>query len=303
METDVWRTQKRAIWKVLPVHPQPQPLEALSSYLTRVAAENGLWSIFTLGKLAGGVHMTPLQWRAEYPAASYQGLSELTMYPQERWVDLTLFPLLRHFGRATTIPAVRSLLVGSLAESARYCPLCLTEYHPSSYSLLWRFLLLPGCMTHEVYLLDRCGHCESVLPLLGYWPLHLTTCPRCQGDLRTSASKPLSFDDRFWNMVRTRDIQWLLTSKPRYVTLWRQVQFLGEQFQLLRRHSGLSIPEVARRLGRETRHVWAMEAWKQYEQATFRDYLHYADLLGCRLIHVFLWDRQTIPSHLLSRET
>ncbi len=52
METELWIDQERAIWKVLPLHPQPQPLESMTSYLTRLAEANGLQSINELGALS-----------------------------------------------------------------------------------------------------------------------------------------------------------------------------------------------------------------------------------------------------------
>ena len=44
METEQWIDRERAIWKVLPLHPQPQPLESFTSYLIRLAEANGLQS-------------------------------------------------------------------------------------------------------------------------------------------------------------------------------------------------------------------------------------------------------------------
>jgi TniQ len=283
--TEAWIDQEQAIWNVLPLHPQPQPLESLTSYMTRLAEVNGFQSINELGALAGGLRMTTLQWRADYPAAAYQGLAQLACYPQERWINMTFFHLVQHFGRATNPSAVHSFLVGSIAASLRYCPLCLAEHYPAYYSLLWRFLVLPGCLEHEVYFLDRCGHCGSSLPLLSHRP-RLATCLSCRGDLRTSKALPFSHRDKAWNVLWTHDLQWLLTSEPRS-TRWMQARFLGERFQLLRRQRGLSIPETARRLGRETLHVRAMDSLSKTGQARFRDYLRYADLLGYALRQVF----------------
>src|SRR6266496_3237068 len=174
MGTEPWVDQERAIWNVLPLRPLPQPLESLTSYMTRLTEANGLQSINELGALAGVLRMTTIQWRADYPAdypaSAYQGLAQLTGHPPQRWIDMTFFSLVQHFGRATNPSAVHSFLAGSLAASLRYCPLCLAEHRPAYYSLLWRFLMLPGCLEHEVYFLDQCGHCGSSLPLVSRRP-------------------------------------------------------------------------------------------------------------------------------------
>ncbi len=43
---------QQSIWKVLPLHPQPQPLESITSYMIRLAEANGLQSIHELGALS-----------------------------------------------------------------------------------------------------------------------------------------------------------------------------------------------------------------------------------------------------------
>ena len=53
MGTELWVDHKQAIWNVLPLHPQPQPLESITSYITRLAEANGRQSINELvGQLA-----------------------------------------------------------------------------------------------------------------------------------------------------------------------------------------------------------------------------------------------------------
>ncbi len=61
MKTEAGVDHKQAIWNVLPLHPQPQPLESMTSYLTRLAEANGLQSIHELGALAGGMSFSSLK--------------------------------------------------------------------------------------------------------------------------------------------------------------------------------------------------------------------------------------------------
>jgi TniQ len=51
MVTEPWHDRERAIWKRLPLHPQPQPLESFTSYLLRLAEANGLRSIYEIAQL------------------------------------------------------------------------------------------------------------------------------------------------------------------------------------------------------------------------------------------------------------
>jgi hypothetical protein len=285
MGTELWVDRERAIWNVLPLRPRPEVLESLSSYITRLAEVNGIQSINELGALAGGLPIIPLKRNPDYPIAASQGLVQLTGQPQERWVDMTFSPLLQHFGCAMNPYAVHNFLAGSLGASLRYCPLCLAEHHPAYYSLLWRFLVLPGCFEHGVYFLDRFGHCGSPLPLLNRCP-QLTLCPTCQGDLRTSEPSPFSGPDEAWAVLWTRDLQWFLTSKSRYEG-WMQTKFLGTQFQLLRQRRALSIPEAARRLHQDRSLVRAMDSLNWSRRASLHDYICYADLLGYSLRRVF----------------
>jgi len=285
METEPWVDRERAIWNVLPLRPPPQPLESLSSYITRLAEVNGLQSINELGALAGGLRMTTLRRNPDYPVAAVEGLAQLTDQPQERWFDMTFFHLVQHFGCAMNPNAIYNFLAGSLAASLRYCPLCLAERHPAYYRLHWRFLVLPGCLEHGVYFLDQCGHCGSPLPLLSRCPQQ-SRCPTCQGDLRTSKPSPLGGSDEAWTALRTRDFQWLLTSKPRY-EWWVQAKLLGTRFHLLRRQRTPLLPEVARRLRQDPSLIRAMGSLSQSKRASLDDYIRTADLLGYSLRQVF----------------
>jgi len=285
MGTDSWGDHQRVIWKVLPVRPHPERFESLSSYITRLVEGNGLQSLNELGALAGGLRMTALRKNPDYPVATFADLAQLTDQTQEQWVDMTFSRLIQHFGCAMNPSAISNFLVGSLAPTLRYCPVCLAEHHPAYHRLYWRFLVLPGCLEHKVYLLDQCGHCESSLPLLS---LHsnLSRCPTCRGDLRTSKPSPLGSCDAAWTALRTRDFQWLLTSKPRYEE-WMKGKLLRTRFQLLRREIAHLRPEVALRPRRDPALVRAMGFLSQSRKASLCDYIHAADLLGYSLRQIF----------------
>src|SRR5207244_3700592 len=166
----------------------------------------------------------------------------------------------------------------SLAPSFLYCPLCLAEHPPAYYSLLWRFLALPGCIEHGVRFLDQCSHCGSPLPLLRLTP-QLTTCPTCQGDLRTCQASRLSGDALEPTDRRTNDLKMLLTP-PQTLLEQEQAELIGKRFQFLRQRRGLWISEVAHLLGRDASVVRDIDSVRRFRPASLDDYMRYADILG-----------------------
>ncbi len=289
MGAESWDDRERAIWKVLPLHPPPEVLESMTSYIIRLVGANGLQSINELGVLAGRLAFSNLK-NLDYPAAAYLGLAQITGYPEERWFAMTFFHLLRRFGCAMNRTSFHKFLAGSLAPSLRYCPICLAERAPAYYSLLWRFLVLPGCIEHGVRFLDQCGHCQSPLPLLRYLP-QLIRCPTCQGDLRTCKSFCLSDDQVELTDKRTNDLKMLLTPSP--ISLAEeQAKLIGRRFQLLRQRQDLWVPEVAQLLSRDISIIQDIDYVRRFRQASLNDYMQYADVLGYSLREIF--DEQSL---------
>jgi predicted transcriptional regulator len=284
METGPWVEHAQAIWNVLPVHPRPQPLESMTSYITRLAEANGLKSIHELGALAGGIRLKNLK-SPDYPAPASPGLARLASVPTAGWLDMTFFHLVHRFGRSMHPVALHKFLAGSIAPALRYCPLCLAEHTPASYSLLWRFLVLPGCSEHAVHFLDQCGHCGSPLALLRCLP-QLTTCPTCQGDLRSAVPSPLSSAVLESTNQYTTDLKMLLTPGLRPLAK-DQAKLVGKRFQFLRRKLGLLIPEVASLMGREIAVVLRIDSVRKDKPACLDDYMRYADILGYSLCEIF----------------
>ena len=285
---------QRSIWKVLPLRPQPEPLESITGYITRLAEANGLQSINELGALAGGMifYIRHAFWRTspDYPAPPYPGLAQLTGYPEEQWLRMTFFYLVQYFGRSTHPRPLHKFLAGSLVTSLRYCPLCLAEHNPAYHSLLWRFLVLPGCIEHGVRFLDQCSHCGSPLSLLRLIP-QLTTCPTCQGDLRSGIPSRLSSDVLELTARRTNDLKMLLSPGQKLLEQG-QAELIGKRFQFLRQQRGLWISEVAHLLGRDVSIVRDIDSVSRFRQANLSDYIQYADVLEYSLCEIF--DEQSL---------
>ena len=286
-----------AVWKRLPLHPQPRPLESLSSYLIRLGEANGLSSLSELDALAGAPLSGPGALLApDFPPPSYGGLAQLTGCPEVRLKRTTFLHLGQRFGRARHPLTLRRFLAGSLPSCLHYCPACLAEPSTPAYSLTWRFLALPGCAAHGLALLDSCGHCGSALPLLPRAP-RLACCPTCGGDMRTCAAARLSAEAMQVAARRTRDLEFLLSCPTPGATGSEAVD-IGKQFVALRQQRRLSVTEATQRMGGEEQVVLAIEYGSRFKQATFGEYLRYADALNCPLQEIFRQDRDHPPRSL-----
>jgi hypothetical protein len=293
METGSWVEQEHSIWKVLPLRPHPEPLESITSYIMRLTQANGLQSINELAALAGALPFSSLR-SFDYPTLAYPDLAHLTGYPQEQWLCMTFFHLVQHFGYSMNRYSLHKFLQGSLATCLRYCPICLAEHNPAYYSLLWRFLVLPGCIEHGVCFLDQCCFCRSPLPLLRRIP-QLTKCPACQRDLRGGIPALLSNDVLEPTALLTKDLKMLLTPGPRYREM-EQAKLIGKRFQFLRQCRNLLIPEVAFLMRCQTSVVRDIGHVSKFRQANLGDYMQYAHVLGYSLCEIF--DQQSLEELL-----
>ena len=110
------------LWRILPLHPQPQRLESLSGYILRLAEANGLKSVNELAHLSG----LRSGWRDVRIAPDYSSL------PTGRlaWVaeclpdnlrNMTFYHLARHFACPTySLRRMSAFFEGSVAQSLRY---------------------------------------------------------------------------------------------------------------------------------------------------------------------------------------
>jgi TniQ len=285
MATELWSDRSHAIWKRLPLHPPPEALESITGYITRLAEANGFQSINELGALLGGMRLASLEKNPDYPTVVYSGLAHLTGHSEDAWLDMTFFHLIHYFGASLNSYALHRFLEGSFATHLRYCPVCLGERTPAYYSLLWRFLLLPGCSEHGVRFLNQCGHCGSPMPIFRPVP-HLTRCPFCRGDLRTGKPSRLDSDEGELTAQRTRDLSLLLTAG--HWPLWEeQAKLIGRRFQVLRQQRDIWIPEVAQHLGLPTSIIRDIDYVNRFRQASLKDYMQYAALLGYSFCEIF----------------
>ncbi len=269
---------------VLPLRPQPEPLESFTSYLTRLAEANHIQTIHKLSVLCFPNRHSTMAWKDHLPT-SFGALPSVATCPLPTLQATTFLHVARKFDRSPHASVFHRFLGGSVAAGLRYCPGCLTD-HPH-YSLTWRFLALPGCVQHNCRLLDRCGHCGQAIPLCAS-PLKAGVCPSCGRELMTCRTEPLGDMESQIAQSRFQDLAFLLSPQPcetaedgtwdigQRLAYWRQIRHWKPR-DVARQMANTSVTMV-REMEERRRHNVGL---------TFQDYLRYADCLGLALREVF----------------
>lgn len=272
---------------VLPVRPSFEPLESLTSYVTRLAVANGITSVDAMTTLC-----FPKQDRrisrelADFPPASIGVMGEAEVIPEKALLNMTFFHLGVKFGRSSKPQPLSRFLTGCIARETRYCPSCLAVSHPY-YSLLWRFLGVQCCTLHHCKLLDRCGDCGYPLPLFAA-PLSFGKCPRCGIDLKLCRAEDASELELSQTLAHQQDLVLLLSPSSGGADHRNIAQSIGSRFKQERRVRGFTALEVADRMGVTLTVVEGIERGSTLRRgAKFQNYVHYARHLGVSLRAIF----------------
>ncbi len=280
MQTTQQMDLEHPIWRMLPLHPQPQRLESLSGYILRLAEANGLKSVNELALLSG----LRRGWKdPDYSSILTGRLAWIAGCLSDHLQDMTFYHLARHFACSPfSFERMSTFFQGSLAASLRYCPACLAEQ--PYYRLSFRFLALAGCDIHGCSLLSECGHCGTSLPLLPRRP-RIACCMTCQGDLRTCPLSPLPQQAGVYLESCTRDLELLLMPAelaPEITSALLQ----GSGFLLLRLRRHMSLAEATHLMGKDEQVMREIEEGNWSRKATLTDYWRYTEILGCSLSDV-----------------
>jgi transcriptional regulator with XRE-family HTH domain len=264
----------------LPTHPQPEPLESLSSYIMRIAEANGYDQIRTLYKLMG-IYITKAEQFSDYPHQFFGEVSLRTACPEPRLLETTLYYAGKKFGRSSQPNALSRFFHGSVGEYLRYCPSCLSKAKVAYYPLPWRFLALAGCDAHRCRFLDRCGHCGEHIPLFAI-PARLGICPHCENALRSCQAEMLSQQEREVVHQRTIDLEYLLSPQG-----WEErdevARAIGWRLKEIREARCSTIEHIADVLTESVRTMRELERGTKDKRAPFQLYLRYIDYLDLTL--------------------
>lgn len=194
-----------AIW---PAHPKPLQDEILSSWIVRVANENGI-KLETLTRMLFGPDLTPWNRDVDRSAPDWllHALSQHTGIYYEELLRTTLefyqgrlFSRRRFSGQLRWILTVHNNGTKRQAFGQQFCPECLATDAVPYFRKQWRVALFTYCPMHQVELLDACRACGAqVVHYRGDFgreqkdarPMHV--CHACGADFRDVERKPAWF--------------------------------------------------------------------------------------------------------------
>jgi len=262
-------------FETLPLHPQPKRLESLTSYLARIANENGIKSISDLSE----IFEVKIDKRIfDAPLLSFGKIALHTKCEDSQILATTFFHLVKKFHKSTHPRQIADFLQNSLSQHLRYCPKCLVE--APYYRLVWRFSVLPGCTVHGCRFLNQCGLCKKPLPLFNLY-CEIGRCPLCGGDLLSCSVEVLS-ENEMRNANRVTDIEYLLSSSfsSEDDDFTKKV---GYRFAILRRERKLSTQQIADYLSISIQEARNIEQGGIHQFTSLSGYLRYANYLGISL--------------------
>lgn len=287
-----------AYFDVLPVHPQPQPLESLTSYLTRLTEANRLGSLSQLFRLCFPTERSKLTLHTgDYPPPSFGTLPILAQCSEPCLYATTLYHLSKKFNRLCQPRTLALFLSDSLGQGLRYCPACLAErpYYP----LVWRFLYLEGCPEHSCRLLDRCLSCGQAIPLWVTCP-KLGVCPACGGDLRRRQAPRLTDNQQQRVQSQYQDLVFLVSPHPCEALGQQLPKVIGANFTRWRQFRQLKASAAALYLKQSESIIAFLEEGPEHRGIKFCWYIQYADFLKIGLHDLF--NLPVLPEISLSRE-
>ena len=262
-------------FETLSLHPRPKRLESFTSYLARIANENGIKSISDLSEVLEAKINTRI---FDTPPLSFGKIALYTYCEDSQIFATTFFHLVKKFHKSMHPRQIADFLQNSLSQHLRYCPKCLAEV--PYYRLTWRFSVLPGCNVHGCRFLNQCGLCKKPLPLFSP-SCEIGRCPLCGGDLLSCSVEVLS-ENEMRNANRVTDIEYLLSpsSSEEDENFTKKV---GYRFATLRRERKLSTQQIADYLSISIQEVRNIEQGGIHQFTSLSGYLRYANYLGISL--------------------
>jgi len=287
---------------VLPLHPQPEHLESLTSYLMRLAEANEIPTLFRFQPIilpSDPNHGDSMRQMKDFYLHTFAFLAKASFCSETALQATTFFYLARKFGRLTKPASASHFLKGSLAESFRYCPLCLQTDSPY-YILPWRFLMLTGCPYHGCRLLDRCSFCGRTIPLLTNI-LKVNICPYCRAAFSDSQVEQMDDTEHRQAQTRFQDLTFLLLPSEHEV----EPGAVGPRLAYWRKARQLESNVIAEHLGETLRTARSLERRAPKRGLKFQKYLAYVDYLGVtfeELFNTILTSKEEGYSQYLSPE-
>jgi len=270
----------------LPSHAQPSWLESLTSYVTRLARGNHMYTVDALTAVGFPTSDRRVARELEdYPPLSLDSLSMVAACPVPSLLATTFHYLALKFGRSSSPQPLSRFLRGSVSAHLRYCPDCVAEHH--YYSLTWRFLMLEGCVRHGCRLLDKCSSCNQPIRLLSA-PFEIAKCSSCRADIGQHKAPRLHPAERRKVLERFFDIVFLLSPRVRDDDDRDAAKYVGRRLGTERRLMSLMAAEMAERIGVSLSEVEGIERGNVTGRgASFSSYVRYMSQLGMTMRDIF----------------
>lgn len=196
---------------ILPIHPHPKTDELLSSWIIRLALNNGFYNhAFTTQILGykGSVWSRDIDKGA--PEDLIDSLSAVTGQNRQAIRELDLLSyggeLFTWNDKSAMLPWVLPLSLyhrNHLNAGLQICPKCLLNDSSPYYRKRWRLSLYTVCIHHGCMLLDHCPFCGACIQFhrLGIGAksencpnYFITQCYNCKNDLRNSPTVSIEED-------------------------------------------------------------------------------------------------------------
>ena len=217
-------------------------MESLTSYLTRVAAENLFKSVNQFSSATG----TRLGFQLQQPDTvppTWGNFTDAVACSEARLLETTFFLLGAKFGRVDHKQRLGNFIGDSISQTLQFCPKCLEEN--GCYLLPWRFSRLKGCVRHNCRLIERCPECGEPVRLFGQ-PLRIAVCNTCGYDLCQCHPEIMDSEQTNSTWRAQLDLEYLLAPQP-----WKPEQIvkaIGPWMGYLRKEKRLTIAQVADQL-------------------------------------------------------
>jgi transcriptional regulator with XRE-family HTH domain len=279
----------------LPYHPQPQPLESLTSYLTRLTVGNSFSSFSNLGPLSfPSQRRETVRRMSEFGPVSWDEFSKCTACSEDRLKETAFFHFVNKFGKTFHPRTVSRFLSSGLCDNLRWCPYCLAE-EPSYYRLPWRFTFLQGCVEHQCQLAEVCPECNETIVIfpvqnktirLLFLQTEIGRCPNCGGNLCACRVQPLDNKALVRTHVDWENLLFLLTRHPCEKDALTMLKKVGDYLKGLRVERGITRIRAAELLNCRKSNLLSIELG-MIDGFHLLPFLHYIQFLEMSVKDVF----------------
>ena len=198
--------------KILPAHPKPFEDELLTSWLVRLAKNNGM-KLETFAKQS--LKTKTQLWNRDFDRGPIDSVVKILSEKTGRSVEDIMYLSLKNYqsklysyycpsGIINWILPLRVHHRKRIGFGQQFCSQCLMEDEVPYFRKCWRISLNTFCHKHKIMLREKCPNCKHPIMFyrqeIGkpnvYETNEMCFCTVCEFDLRNSIQKPIAILDR-----------------------------------------------------------------------------------------------------------